>query len=133
MEKETSTIPFQAVQLIIGYLHNSLTNPQKDELDAWITASDDNMKMFSDLTSGVDNNVFDPDQLMIETEEAIDLWIIAGLIIRRRQGLNNEVEEQYLNEWVNACKRNKKLFKELQHPAFMQKMLVWNRMQRNNN
>ena len=127
MEKDTTTIPFHAARLIIGYLHNSLTDSQKDELDERITASDNNMDLFAELTSGVDNNVFDPDRLLIETEEAIDLWIIAGLIVRHQQDLNNEGEEEYLNEWINASERNKTLFKELQHPAFMQKMLIWAR------
>ncbi|MEJ0106553.1 MAG: hypothetical protein WDO19_30185 [Bacteroidota bacterium] len=94
-----------------------------------VTASNDNMEVFAELTSGVDSNVFDPDQLLIETDEAIDLWIIAGLITRHQQGLNNIVEEKYLDEWVNACDRNKELFKLWQNPAFIQKMLVWVRMQ----
>lgn len=129
MEKENLAIPFYAAFLIIGYLHNSLTDLQKDDLDEWITESDDNLEIFAELTSSVDNNVFDSDQLLIETEEAIDLWIIAGLIIRHQKSLNNEIEEKYLHEWISASERNKKLYKELQHPAFMQKMLVWARSQ----
>lgn len=82
------------------------------------------------LTDNLDHHVFDPDELIIETETLIDLWIIAGLIVRQHHGLNNDFEEYYLNHWVYADEQNLQLYKDLQHPAFMQKMLVWNRLKR---
>ena len=130
MKKNKRTISIQIARLIIGYLHNSLADPEKDALDEWICLSDENMEIFSELIANADDNVFDPNQLIIETETAIDLWIIAGLIVRRQQGINNEVEELYLDEWANADEQNKKLFRKLQRPPYMQKMLVWNRLKR---
>lgn len=124
MVKENNNIPYTVAKLVIGYLHNSLTDTQKNELDEWINASDDNMEMFGKLTAGVNDNIFDADPLLIETEEAIDLWIIAGLIVRRQQSLNNEIEEKYLEEWANASQRNKELYNQLQQPNFMHKMLL---------
>ncbi len=130
MKKIKQTITIEAARLIIGFLHNSLSDSEKDALDKWICLSDENMEIFCKLTENVDDNVFDPNDLIIETETAIDLWIIAGLIVRRQKGINNEVEEHYLDEWINADEQNKKLFRKLQHPAYMQKMLVWNRLKR---
>ncbi|MBX3253281.1 MAG: hypothetical protein KF862_03985 [Chitinophagaceae bacterium] len=57
MEKEIQ-IPFRAAKLIIGYLHNSLTEVENDELDDWVGQSDDNMKIFEQLTDQVDEGVF---------------------------------------------------------------------------
>jgi transmembrane sensor len=36
--------------LVAGYLKNTLTEEEKDELDAWVTASDENMRFFVKLT-----------------------------------------------------------------------------------
>src|SRR5258706_9832300 len=102
MKKSKQTISIEAARLIIGFLHNSLSNSEKDALDKWICLSDENMEIFCELTKNVDDNVFDHNDLIIETKSAIDLWIIAGLIVRHQQGINNEIEEQYLNEWANA-------------------------------
>lgn len=36
--------------LIAGYLKNTLTDAERDELDEWVTASDDNMRLFAEMT-----------------------------------------------------------------------------------
>jgi transmembrane sensor len=36
--------------LIAGYLKNSLTDAERDELDEWVTASDENMRLFAEMT-----------------------------------------------------------------------------------
>jgi transmembrane sensor len=36
--------------LVAGYLKNTLTEEEKDELDSWVTASDENMRFFVKLT-----------------------------------------------------------------------------------
>lgn len=58
MEKETRLTPFRAAKLIIGYLHNSLTEVENDALDDWVCQSDENMKIFEQLTEHVDEDVF---------------------------------------------------------------------------
>lgn len=123
-------ISIETARLIIGFLHNNLSSSDKNALDDWICLSDRNMEIFEQLTAHVDENVFDPDQLIIDTEGTIDLWIVASLIVRHQKGLNNALEELYLNEWIKADKQNKKLFKELEDAAYMQKMLVWNKLKR---
>ena len=122
------TITVEVARLIIEFLYNNTDRTKK--LDQWICQSKENEEIFSWLTDKVDDQVFDPNQLVIETETVIDLWIIAGLIVRHQKGLNNEFEEYYLNNWANADVQNRKLFTNLQNPAYMQQMLAWNRLKR---
>lgn len=46
MDKEAYRIAY----LIAGYIRNTLTNAEHQELDDWVNASDKNMKLFEDLT-----------------------------------------------------------------------------------
>lgn len=57
MEKDAQLIPFRAARLIIGYLHNRLTEIEKDELDEWVCQSDNNMIIFEQLTDQMDEGV----------------------------------------------------------------------------
>src|SRR5665213_3199804 len=36
--------------LIAGYIRGTITEPEHDELDKWVEASDDNMLLFEELT-----------------------------------------------------------------------------------
>lgn len=130
MKRNDDTISVKTARLIIKHLHNSLTRREATTLDNWISQSDDNEELFARLTKNVDDTVFDADQLIIDTETVIDLWIVSALIIRRQRGLNNKMEEKYLDDWINADKQNKKLYNQLQQPSYMQKMIVWNRLKR---
>jgi hypothetical protein len=50
MKNGKQTISIESARLIIGYLHNSLTDPEKNALDEWICLSDENMEIFGELT-----------------------------------------------------------------------------------
>lgn len=121
-------ITVEVARLIIEFVCNN--NDRTQKLEQWVCQSNENEEIFSWLTDKVDDQVFDPNKLVIETETVIDLWIIAGLIVRHQKGLNNEFEEYYLNNWVNTNEQNRELFTNLQRPAYMQQMLSWNRMKR---
>jgi len=41
---------YRAAYLIAGYLKNTLTDGERDELDEWVTANDDNMRLFAEMT-----------------------------------------------------------------------------------
>ncbi len=41
---------YRIAYLIAGYIRKTLTVEEHDELDAWVEASDDNMRLFEDLT-----------------------------------------------------------------------------------
>jgi ferric-dicitrate binding protein FerR (iron transport regulator) len=47
---QNSEVPYRVAYLIAGYIRNSLTEAEKDELDEWVTASDENMRLFAQLT-----------------------------------------------------------------------------------
>lgn len=42
--------PYRTAYLIAGYINNELTEDEHDELDAWVAKSDDNMRLFGELT-----------------------------------------------------------------------------------
>ena len=65
MEKDIHLIPFRAAKLIIGYLHNNLTESEHNELDEWVCQSDGNMIIFEQLTEHADEDVFNYDVLKI--------------------------------------------------------------------
>jgi ferric-dicitrate binding protein FerR (iron transport regulator) len=52
--KENNEVPgqdaYRVAYLIAGYISNSLSEAEKDELDEWVTASDENMQLFAELT-----------------------------------------------------------------------------------
>lgn len=54
--------------LIAGYVRKTLTTPEHDELDRWVTESDENMKLFEELTdeTNMDQNLLWLDQLIIQ-------------------------------------------------------------------
>lgn len=131
MGKDTRNVPLYAARLIIGHLQNKLNEKEQDELDDWLTESETNEEIFVELTDGMDDQVFSPEQLIIDTEEAIELWIIAGLLIRHFRGLNNEIEEKYLQEWSQISERNKEILEKMKDPRFMQQLLQWAVMHRN--
>lgn len=97
----------KTARLIIGFLHNTLTKAETKTLDKWVCLSDANMEILEELIEGVDEHVFDPDDVIIGTENIADLWIIASLIECRKMKLNSGVEEKYLDNWKNANKENK--------------------------
>lgn len=127
MDHAEQTIPVRAARLIIQYLHNTLSEAQTKELDDWMGISDENQELFEQLTEGVDDNVFSADELLIETEQAIDFWVIAGLVLRRQQQLNDEIEERRLDDWISASPHHAMMYQKLQSAAFMQSFLNWAR------
>ncbi|HUN03615.1 MAG TPA: hypothetical protein PLS00_12220, partial [Niabella sp.] len=42
--------PYRVAYLIAGYIQQSLTEKEHDELDDWVAASDDNNRLFGELT-----------------------------------------------------------------------------------
>lgn len=47
--------PYRVAYLVAGFIRNTLDDRERDELDAWVEASDENMKLFGELTD--DNNI----------------------------------------------------------------------------
>jgi hypothetical protein len=125
MENNPTMIPVEAAKLILRYSHNLLTEKEKDQLDEWLNASNDNLVIFEDLMKDHFDNVFNPDSLIIDTENLLDVWMIAGLIARDMQKIISPDEKRTLQEWVEACEENKSLYNSLNHPANLHKFTVW--------
>lgn len=47
---ENGPDPYRTAYLIAGYINNELTEDEHDELDAWVSENDDNMRLFEVLT-----------------------------------------------------------------------------------
>jgi ferric-dicitrate binding protein FerR (iron transport regulator) len=62
----------RAAYLIAGYIRKTLTPAEHDELDAWVEQSDENMRMFEELTD--ENTVRSNLEWMnaVDTEQALD-------------------------------------------------------------
>lgn len=63
-EETTAKIAY----LVSGYIRSTLTQAEHDELDEWINASDENMKLFEELTdeNNIEQNLAWLDQLNVE-------------------------------------------------------------------
>lgn len=42
--------PYRIAYLIAGYIHSNLDDEERDELDEWVVGSDENMRLFGELT-----------------------------------------------------------------------------------
>ena len=118
-------VPFFVARLVIGFLQNKLSKNEKDQLKAWVCESDANMTFFEELIAGYDEAVFDPTQLIIETDEATEIWIIAGIITRYLINDVDEIEKKHLMEWAALSERNQQLFFKMQQVDFLNELLLW--------
>ncbi|HRQ49601.1 MAG TPA: hypothetical protein PLR74_03640, partial [Agriterribacter sp.] len=50
INKDDLEAAYHTARLIAGYIRSTLTEKEKDELDDWICASDNNMRLFARLT-----------------------------------------------------------------------------------
>ena len=131
--EDTHHVPFRFARLIILFTSNMLSPEEHDELDKWVEASDENLEVFEALTSGLEDKIFSANDLIIETEDLLDVWMIAGLLARKIEGIISEEEQRSLDVWVEASEKNKALYELLQDKTNLQKLLSWVRNQRSTN
>src|SRR5690349_17339974 len=120
MDANTS-LPLRYARLIVNYTHSLLSEAELDELDEWICASDENLEIFEHLIGEIAGNVVDLDAIIEETDDVVELWVIAGLIARERKGEINETEKNMLAEWVAASEHNEEIYKAFSNPANFQR------------
>jgi len=71
--------------LIAGHLNGTLTNPEQDELDDWITESDENLELFEKLTDEDNIEAGIQQHIQMEKEKAAELERVKETIgIRKR-------------------------------------------------
>ncbi|HEV7332694.1 MAG TPA: hypothetical protein VGN63_16765 [Flavisolibacter sp.] len=120
-----NTLPFRFAQLIIRYTHNLLSEAEMDELDNFIVESDENVEIFLTLTEGLDDRIFSADELIIDTEDLLDNWMVAGLVAREMQGILGEDEKQALENWLAESETHQRLYALFQDKANLQKFVRW--------
>ena len=118
-------MPVAIACLIVRYTHNLLTEAEQQELDHWLEASEENIAVFEDLIEGVDNKVFNPETLISETDDLLDIWMMAGLIARQMHGIITADEERSLHNWMKEAAHNKALYETFSNKANLQKFLLW--------
>src|SRR4051812_47701787 len=111
--KKERTIPVQIAKLIIGYLQNTLTEQEHLELVKWFEISDANLELFEDLSEGNDDNVFTLNDLIIETDELLDDWMVAGLIAREMENAISDDEKIVLKGWIDISGEHKRRYEFL--------------------
>ncbi|MFC0774051.1 hypothetical protein [Terrimonas alba] len=68
---------------------------------------------------------------MFETSDAIELWVIARLIVRRQEKVISAGQQEILDNWLRGPDRNKRFYEELKNPASLQKLIEGCRARRN--
>jgi hypothetical protein len=120
---EEKAIPTQIAKLIIGFLQNTLTEEQHLKLDQWLKVSDANLEVFEILCDGNDGNVFDIKELIIDTDDLLDEWMVAGLIARKMEGEISKVEKKFLKGWKGLSKDHKRRYKFLSNKDNLKKFI----------
>ena len=108
----------------MGFTHQTLTESERDELDEWVCETDENLEVFEELLNAVDNRRLSLDEIIIATEDMIDLWIIAGLVARQMQGIMEPEQKKQLKDWTSLSNQHKKLYKILRNPANLQTLVL---------
>ncbi|MBO9572434.1 MAG: hypothetical protein J7497_09530 [Chitinophagaceae bacterium] len=121
----SEALPIRYAKLIIKYTHRMLSEKEADELDEWICASDENLEIYEELLSEVIEGMIDAEELLDNTTEILEMWMMAALIEKERQNIISPDEKQFLKEWVEANEENEKVYQILLNPAKHQKIVVF--------
>lgn len=75
---------YRVAYLIAGYIRNTLTEKEHQELAAWVDASDENMRLFEDLTDegNVQANLMLMDK--VQTEQSLQKLKESGVLKKRK-------------------------------------------------
>lgn len=120
-----STLSLRFAQLIVRYTHNLLNEAEMDELDNFLNESDENIEIFETLIEGLYDRIFSADDLIIETEDLLDTWMVAGLVAREMQGIISDEEKQALQTWLAESEEHRRVYALLQDKANLQKVVQW--------
>jgi hypothetical protein len=123
MDLHNVSITLHHAKLIIGHTHSTLTEAEADELDAWVCESDQNVEIFEALTEIVDGRTLSLEELVVTTEDRVEIWVIAGLIARQKLDYITEEEKKQLDEWIAGSVENKRIYNMLTNFGNLQKLL----------
>lgn len=110
MEEENRIISPRIVKLITGFFHFVLTEQEKDELDEWTCASDDNENIFGVIieiasltTASAKGKVYSPGEILDETR-------LIRYMNKIAQGIATEEEKYDLAAYLQ---KKDKLFRHI--------------------
>jgi hypothetical protein len=124
MGSDAMLITLHHAKLIMGFTHQTLTEAEGDELDEWICEADENLEIFEELLNTVNNRRLSLDEIIVATEDIVDLWVIAGLMARQIQGVIEPDQKKQLKDWSSLSNQHKKLYKILRNPANLQSLIL---------
>lgn len=88
--------PYRVAYLMAGYLRDTLTDKEHDELDEWVGASDDNMRLFEELTDERNIEAIVQKMQKLHPGEAYD-------DLKARLGLRKEKSRFTKNLWMRVA------------------------------
>lgn len=100
MDNTPLQIPVRIASLIIGYLNNTLTEMEADELDNWVSASDENVDLFETLIEYERNVDFYPESYINKYDDLMELWVVSGWLVKRDLNSISEYELTQLVDWL---------------------------------
>lgn len=100
MDNTPLQIPVRIAGLIIGYLNNTLTEMEADELDNWVSASDENVDLFETLIEYERNIEFSPESYINKYDDLMELWVVSGWLVKRDLNSISEYELTQLVDWL---------------------------------
>jgi hypothetical protein len=100
MDNTPLQMPVRIAGLIIGYLNNALTEIEADELDNWVSASDENVDLFETLIEYERNVDFSPESYLNKYDDLMELWVVSGWLVKRDLNSISEYELTQLVDWL---------------------------------
>ncbi len=89
--------PYRIAYLVAGYIRNTLSEQEQDELDNWVNESDENLQLFEDLTdeAAIKENLHWMDQ--VQTEQSFTALKEKGAFTTRKK------KRALPNSWLAAA------------------------------
>jgi ferric-dicitrate binding protein FerR (iron transport regulator) len=110
MQQESRLIPLSIVKLLIGFFSHTNNDAEKDALDKWICADDNNMQVFEEcLEITLRSAQYDPER----DEEEMELRTATDLFMKHLKQTISPEEREILDDWLSLSAQNRKLFREL--------------------
>jgi len=119
MGETSHSIPERIAMLMVGFFAKTLTAPEHEELDDWITASPANQKAFEDCLEMIhrpyrpapdDEEMNDQDEDVIMMQ---DILYTADLIMKYFKDTLTQDESEYLQQWADSSPVNRQLLDSL--------------------
>jgi ferric-dicitrate binding protein FerR (iron transport regulator) len=102
-------IPFHIVKLLVAFFKHTITEAERQELDKWVEASEENEEIFEDCMEMTMRPVRILPDFKLSPEEEKEFHYILELIIKYAQQTITKEERKILDEWAAADPANEEL------------------------